>query len=101
MEVNKDSLVANLSSPPEAPVKLKVTAKPGLCLRKAPSTNATVLEVLGTGTVVEAARDALGEAWAGTVVEAARDALGEAWVPVSTKDGTTGYVKAEFVKEAK
>ena len=85
MEVNKDSLVANLSSPPEAPVKLKVTAKPGLCLRKAPSTNATVLEVLGTGTVVEAARDA----------------LGEAWVPVSTKDGTTGYVKAEFVKEAK
>lgn len=85
MEVNKDSLVANLSSPPEAPVQLKVTAKHGLCLRKAPSTNATVLEVLGTGTVVEAARDE----------------LGEAWVPVSTKDGAAGYVKAEFVKEAK
>lgn len=85
MEINKDSLVANLSSPPEAPVKLKVTAKSGLCLRKAPSTNATVLEVLGTGTVVTAAHDE----------------FGEAWVPVSTKDGKAGYVKAEFVKEVK
>ena len=84
MEVNKD----NMTTPPAVPtemVQLKVTAKPGLCLRKAPSTNATVLEVLGTGTVVEAARDE----------------LGEAWVPVSTKDGAAGYVKAEFVKEAK
>lgn len=85
MEINKDSLVAKLSSPPEAPVKLKVTAKTGLCLRKAPSTNATVLEVLGMGTVVMAAHDE----------------LGEAWVPVSTKDGKAGYVKAEFVKEAR
>lgn len=85
MEINKDSLVANLSSPPEALVKLKVSAKPGLCLRKAPSTNATVLEVLGTGTVVMAAHDE----------------LGEEWVPVATKDGSTGYVKAAFVKEVK
>lgn len=85
MEINKDSFIANLSSPPVAPVKLKVSAKRGLCLRKAPSTNATVLEVLGTGTVVEAARDA----------------QGEAWVPVATKDGKAGYVMAEFVKEVK
>lgn len=84
MEVNKDSMTTSPAAPTEM-VLLKVTAKTGLCLRKAPSTNATVLEVLGTGTVVEAARDA----------------LGEAWVPVSTKDGAAGYVKAEFVKEAK
>ena len=84
MEFTKDTM----TTPPAAPtemVQLKVTAKPGLCLRKAPSTNATVLEVLGTGTVLMAAHDK----------------LGEAWVPVSTKDGSTGYVKAEFVKEAK
>lgn len=84
MEFTKDTM----TTPPAAPtemVQLKVTAKTGLCLRKAPSTNATVLEVLG----------------AGTVVMAAHDKLGEAWVPVSTKDGAAGYVKAEFVKEAK
>lgn len=86
MEINKDSIIANLSSPPVAPAKLKVTAKSGLCLRKAPSTNATVLEVLGMGTVVTAAH---------------HDELGEAWVPVATKDGKSGYVKAEFVKEVK
>lgn len=84
MEFTKDTM----TTPPAAPtemVQLKVTAKTGLCLRKAPSTNATVLEVLG----------------AGTVVMAAHDKLGEAWVPVSTKDGAAGYVKAEFVKEVK
>lgn len=84
MEVNKD----NMTTPPAAStemVQLKVSAKPGLCLRKAPSTNATVLAVLGTGTVVMAARAE----------------LGEAWVPVATKDGSTGYVKAEFVTEVK
>lgn len=85
MEINKDSFIANLSSPPVAPAKLKVTAKTGLCLRKSPSTNATVLEVLGMGAVVTAAHDE----------------LGEAWVPVATKDGAAGYVKAEFVKEVK
>ena len=85
MEINKDSLVANLSSPPEAPVKLKVSAKPGLCLRKAPSTNATVLDVLGTGITVTATSYTPG---------------GE-WICVTTKDGSTGYVKAAFVKEAK
>lgn len=82
MEINKDSVTP---APPVEPVQLKVTAKTGLCLRKAPSANAAVLEVLG----------------AGTVVEAARDELGEAWVPVATKDGKAGYVKAEFVKEVK
>lgn len=84
MEFTKD----NVTTPPAVPenmVQLKVAAKTGLCLRKAPSTNATVLEVLGMGTVVMAAHDE----------------LGEAWVPVSTKDGKAGYVKAEFVKEAK
>lgn len=85
MEINKDSLVANLSSPPEAPVKLKVSAKPGLCLRKAPSTNATVLEVLGTGTVVTATFYT----------------PGEEWICVTNKDGSSGYVKAAFVKEVK
>lgn len=85
MEINKDSLVANLSSPPEAPVKLKVSAKPGLCLRKAPSTNATVLEVLGTGIAVTATFYT----------------PGEEWICVTTKDGSTGYVKAAFVKEVK
>ena len=84
MEFTKDTM----TTPPAVPenmVQLKVTAKTGLCLRKAPSTNATVLEVLGTGTVVLAAHDE----------------LGEEWVPVSTKDGKAGYVKAEFVKEAR
>ena len=84
MEVNKD----NMTTPPAVStemVQLKVTAKPGLCLRKAPSTNATALEVLG----------------AGTVVMAAREELGEEWVPVSIKDGSTGYVKAAFVTEVK
>lgn len=82
MEINKDNVTP---VPPVELVQLKVTAKHGLCLRKAPSTNAAVLEVLG----------------AGAVVEAARDELGDAWVPVATKDGKAGYVKAEFVKEAK
>lgn len=84
MEFTKDTMTTPPAEP-ENMVQLKVTAKTGLCLRKAPSTNATVLEVLGMGTVVEAARDA----------------LGEAWVPVSTKDGVAGYVKAAFVKEVK
>lgn len=85
MEINKDSMTSAAPAAPVELVQLKVVAKRGLCLRKAPTTNATVLEVLG----------------AGTVVEAARDELGEAWVPVATKDGKSGYVKAEFVKEAK
>lgn len=84
MEVNKDNMTTPPAAP-ENPVQLKVTAKPGLCLRKAPSTNATVLEVLGTGTVVMAAREE----------------LGEEWVPVATKDGSSGYVKAAFVTEVK
>jgi uncharacterized protein YgiM (DUF1202 family) len=84
MEFTKDTMTTLPAAPTEM-VQLKVTAKPGLCLRKAPSTNATVLEVLGMGTVVLAAHDE----------------LGEAWVPVSTKDGKAGYVKAAFVKEAK
>lgn len=85
MEINKDNMTATPFAAPADMVQLKVTAKHGLCLRKAPTTNATVLEVLSTGTVVQAARDE----------------LGGAWIPVATKNSTAGYVKAEFVKEAR
>lgn len=84
MEFTKDNTTTS-PAVPENMVQLKVTAKTGLCLRKAPSTNATVLEVLGTGIAVTATSYT----------------PGEEWICVTTKDGSSGYVKAAFVKEVK
>lgn len=83
--INTTNAAAVDTEAPREAVTLKVTAENGLCLRRAPTTNAPVMEVLAKGAAVETFRDA----------------LGGAWVAVRAKSGHEGHVMAKFVKEVK